>query len=100
MFITGRTAYCKRGDSDWWLCVGTDGWMVQDVDGKEADDDTGGVLSCKWAGSLARAPSPLDVPLEAWEVAIGDNGWEQQEGVRVEREATVRACGVGRHPNK
>lgn len=48
------------------------------------DDSTLACLTCSLAGELAMSPSPLDVPLEAWEVG-GADGWERQPNLRIER---------------
>ena len=75
--------YRKRGDGAIWLSMTAMGWMVQLTEHKEADDFTG-LLGCALAGDLARAPSPLQVPLAEWQVFAGAGVWEQQASFRIE----------------
>ena len=79
-----RVVYRKRGDGDMWLSMAEKGWMVQETEDKEADN-TDGWLTGSRAGALAKAPSPLAVPLEAWDVFVAGRGWTQQAALRVER---------------
>ena len=79
----GAVVYRKRGDGATWLSMTAMGWMVQSTEHKEADN-TCSALRCLLARDLARAPSPLQVPLAAWEVLAGPGGWEQQASFRIE----------------
>ena len=79
-----RVVYCKRGDGDSWLSLTAFGWMVQDTEDKEADNDVG-ALKCSASGVLAKAVSPLAVPLATWEVCVGAGPWERQVTLRVDR---------------
>ena len=94
----GAPLHRGRAHPDRWLVLTSAGWVVQSTEQKEADG-----IGCylRATGPQKSAPSPLDVPLAAWEVYDG-SAWVHQDTMRVgqfiERArrwggAPMRGCG-------